>query len=121
MRSEALMIALPREELLSVRPRQTPSREGLNPQGVRGTPTQRPYQQHLISLKAVELEMLNSPRSSSKSLKSDNTRNSVADLDDRLMGESAYSKRTGAERLAEIVAADIVDWSRQSAPSRKNE
>ena len=25
------------------------------------------------------------------------------------MGESAYSKRTGAERLAEIVAADIVD------------
>ena len=33
----------------------------------------------------------------------------VTDLDDRLMGESAYSRRSGAERLAEIVAADIVD------------
>ena len=34
---------------------------------------------------------------------------SVADLDDRLLGESAYSRRTADERLAEIVAADIID------------
>ena len=34
---------------------------------------------------------------------------SVADLDDRLAGESAYSRRTPDERLADIVAADIVD------------
>ena len=33
----------------------------------------------------------------------------VTDLDDRLMGESAYSRRTPAERLAEVVAADLVD------------
>ena len=34
---------------------------------------------------------------------------SVTDLDDRLMGETAYSRRTGAERLAEIVARDITE------------
>ena len=33
----------------------------------------------------------------------------VTDLDDRLMGESAYSRRTSTERLAEIVAADLID------------
>jgi major capsid protein E len=33
----------------------------------------------------------------------------VADLDDRLLGESAYAKRTGAERLADLVAQDILD------------
>ena len=33
----------------------------------------------------------------------------VTDLDDRLMGESAYSRRTGAERLAEIVAQDLIE------------
>ena len=33
----------------------------------------------------------------------------VTDLDDRLMGESAYSRRTPSERLAEIVAADLID------------
>ena len=34
---------------------------------------------------------------------------SVADLDDRLIGESGYSRKTGDERLAAIVAADIID------------
>jgi hypothetical protein len=34
---------------------------------------------------------------------------SVSDLDDRLAGESAYSRRTSSERLAEIIAADLVD------------
>jgi hypothetical protein len=34
---------------------------------------------------------------------------SVSDLDDRLAGESAYSRRTPSERLAEIIAADLVD------------
>jgi hypothetical protein len=33
----------------------------------------------------------------------------VTDLDDRLLGESSYSRRTPDERLAEIVAADVVD------------
>jgi Phage major capsid protein E len=34
---------------------------------------------------------------------------SVADLDDRLMGESAYSRHTPSERLAEVVAQDLVE------------
>jgi hypothetical protein len=34
---------------------------------------------------------------------------SVADLDDRLAGETAYSRRTPAERLADVVAADLID------------
>ena len=34
---------------------------------------------------------------------------SVADLDDRLAGESAYSRRTPTERLADIVAQDLID------------
>jgi hypothetical protein len=34
---------------------------------------------------------------------------SVVDLDDRLAGETAYSRRTPAERLTDIVAADIID------------
>ena len=47
---------------------------------------------------------------------------SVADLDDRLMGESAYSSRTPAERLAEIVAADLVDLvGAVHAPRREDE
>ena len=33
----------------------------------------------------------------------------VTDLDDRLAGETAYSRRSGAERLAEIVARDITE------------
>jgi hypothetical protein len=33
----------------------------------------------------------------------------VTDLDDRLAGESSYSRRTPSERLAEIIAADIID------------
>ena len=33
----------------------------------------------------------------------------VTDLDDRLAGETAYSRRTGAERLAEIVARDLIE------------
>ena len=37
------------------------------------------------------------------------TRNSGDRLDDRLIGESGYSRKTGDERLAAIVAADIVD------------
>ena len=47
-----------------------------------------------------------SPRSSSKSRKFAPAREtSVADLGRPLAGESAYSRRTPAERLAEIVAA----------------
>jgi hypothetical protein len=34
---------------------------------------------------------------------------SVTDLDDRLAGETAYSRRTPAERLADVVAADLID------------
>ena len=34
---------------------------------------------------------------------------SVSDLDDRLAGETAYSRRSGAERLAEIVARDLTE------------
>ena len=33
----------------------------------------------------------------------------VTDLDDRLAGETASSRRTPAERLAEVVAADLID------------
>jgi hypothetical protein len=33
----------------------------------------------------------------------------VSDLDDRLMGESAYSRRTPTERLAEVVAQDLIE------------
>ena len=33
----------------------------------------------------------------------------VTDLDDRLAGETAYSRRSGAERLAEIVARDLTE------------
>jgi hypothetical protein len=34
---------------------------------------------------------------------------SVIDLDDRIIGESAYSRRTPAERLADLVAQDLID------------
>jgi hypothetical protein len=34
---------------------------------------------------------------------------SVSDLDDRLAGETAYSRRTPADRLAEVVAKDLVE------------
>ena len=33
----------------------------------------------------------------------------VTDLDDRLMGEGAYSRRTPTERLAEVVAQDLIE------------
>jgi hypothetical protein len=33
----------------------------------------------------------------------------VTDLDERLLGESSYSRRTPAERLADLLAVDIVD------------
>src|SRR5262245_2763832 len=34
---------------------------------------------------------------------------SVADLDDRLLGESAYSRKSPSERLADLIARDIID------------
>ena len=34
---------------------------------------------------------------------------SVADLDQRVLGENAYSRRSAEERLAEIIAKDLAD------------